>query len=136
MDDDSVGYGQPPRRSRFKRGKSGNPRGRPKGSFRPGTILTKALKEKVAVQENGKRKSITKLQAIMKQAVNRATTGDSKAIQQLINLFRIFEGQIGTDDDPRLAPRAVYVHYVESDGNGRPKDPNCFETDDDGNVIE
>ena len=29
-DDDKVGYGKPPKHSRFQPGRSGNPRGRPK----------------------------------------------------------------------------------------------------------
>ena len=134
MDDDSVGYGKPPRKSRFRRGRSGNPQGRPKGTFAPGTILAKALKEKVVVQENGKRKTITKLQAIMKQAVNRAATGDPKATQQLINLFRIFGDQIGPEADSTLTPVVVQIVGVESDGNGRPKVvEGIVETDEDGN---
>jgi hypothetical protein len=36
MSEYKVGYGKPPRSGQFKRGNSGNPKGRPKGSFETG----------------------------------------------------------------------------------------------------
>jgi hypothetical protein len=54
-DPDAVGYGRPPRSTRFKPGQSGNPKGRPKGVQSLGAILDKALAARVSVQENGRR---------------------------------------------------------------------------------
>jgi hypothetical protein len=51
-----AGYGKPPRHTRFKKGQSGNPRGRPKGSKNLTTLLTEALNEPVIVAENGGRR--------------------------------------------------------------------------------
>ena len=82
-DDESVGYKNPPSNSRFRKGVSGNPRGRPKGSRNLATLMKRALREKVAVQENGKRKLITKSEAIVKQFVNKAASGDLRALTQL-----------------------------------------------------
>jgi hypothetical protein len=59
-----VGYGKPPRHSRFKKGRSGNPHGRPQGSRNMSTLLDRALNEQVVVSENGKRKTITKRDAV------------------------------------------------------------------------
>ena len=53
-DDESayaVGYGKPPRHSRFEPGQSGNPRGRPPGSKNLSSLLKKALDEPVIVVE-------------------------------------------------------------------------------------
>ena len=134
MDDDSItGFANPPQSSRFKKGKSGSPNGRPRGTTSPASALRKALRESVVVHENGKRKRITKLQAIMNQAVNNAARGDAKATQQLINFFRVFGNEV--EDDSRLAPIVVQVIGVESDGNGRPKViEGIIETDEYGNV--
>jgi hypothetical protein len=133
MEDDSIGFAKPPQSSRFKKGKSGNPNGRPRGTMSPGLALRKALREAVVVQENGKRKKITKLQAIMKQAVNNAARGDARAAQQLINLFRVFGNEVA--EDSRLAPTVLQLVGVESDGNGRPKViRGIIETDEYGNV--
>jgi uncharacterized protein DUF5681 len=82
----AVGYGKPPARSRFKRGKSGNPNGRPKGALNFATTLLRTLREKVVINENGKRKEITKLEAAVKQLVNKAASGDLRALTQLIGI--------------------------------------------------
>ena len=42
--DYEVGYGKPPRHSRFVKGRSGNPRGRPPGTKNLKTLLSEALK--------------------------------------------------------------------------------------------
>ena len=81
-----VGYGNPPEHTRFKAGKSGNPRGRPKGTLNMATVLERALREKVVINENGKRKMITKLEAAIKQLVNKAATGDLRALRHLADL--------------------------------------------------
>src|SRR6202030_3462192 len=51
--DYEVGYGKPPRHTRFKKGRSGNPRGRPNGSKNLSTLLSETLSEPVIVAENG-----------------------------------------------------------------------------------
>src|SRR5204862_2500283 len=74
--DYEVGYRKPPRQTRFTKGQSGNPRGRPKGSKNLPTLLTEALNESVVVAENGRRRKITMRQAIIKQLVKRSATAD------------------------------------------------------------
>lgn len=82
----AVGYGKPPQANRFKQGCSGNPKGRPKGSLNVTTVFTKILREKVTINENGKRKIVTKLEAALKQIVNRAAGGDHRAQRLLLDL--------------------------------------------------
>ncbi len=82
----SVGYGKPPAHSRFKKGTSGNPRGRPKGRLDFATVLLKTLREKVVINENGRRTIITKLEASVKQLVNKAAAGDLRALSHLIGI--------------------------------------------------
>lgn len=89
--DESVGYGNPPSRTRFPKGQSGNPRGRPKGTPNMATVLMKALREKVIINENGTRKVITKLEAAVKQLSNKAASGDLRAFQLLAALLRSAE---------------------------------------------
>lgn len=87
----SVGYGKPPMHSRFKKGVSGNPNGRPKGTRNFVTVLLKTLREKVVINENGKRTVITKLEAAVKQLVNKAAAGDLVAVKYLVGITQIAE---------------------------------------------
>ena len=89
----SVGYGRPPRETRFHPGVSGNPRGRPKGAKSLATVLEKTLSERIIVTENGKRKQITKLEAAVKQLTNRAAAGDARSQQLLLGLIQALEAR-------------------------------------------
>jgi hypothetical protein len=86
-----VGFGKPPKQTRFRPGISGNPKGRPKGKRNLATVLEKSLQEKVVINENGMRKVITKLEAAVKQLVNKAAGGDLHALRQLLALARSAE---------------------------------------------
>jgi hypothetical protein len=96
-----VGYGKPPESSRFKAGRSGNPKGRPKGSLNFATVLEQTLRETVVINEDGRRKTITKLEAALKQLTNKAAGGDLGAVKQLCGLIRSAEERIPeTPDTP------------------------------------
>ena len=85
------GYRHPPEKSRFKTGQSGNPHGRPKGALNMATILERTLREPIIIVENGKRITVTKLEAALKQVVNQAASGKLKALQLLATLVRSAE---------------------------------------------
>jgi Family of unknown function (DUF5681) len=90
--DYEVGYGKPPRHTRFEPGRSGNPRGRPPGAKNMKTLLSKALNELVVVTEPGGRRKVSKREAIVTQLVNRSAKADYKAIQILLGMLRDIEG--------------------------------------------
>ena len=104
MGDYEVGYGKPPRHTRFEPGRSGNPRGRPAGSKNLSSLLSKALDEPVIVVENGRRRRIAKRQAIITQLVNRSAQADLKATQLLLTILRDLEGRAdpGAADPDRV----------------------------------
>jgi hypothetical protein len=79
-----IGYGKPPAATQFKPGRSGNPKGRPKGSRNQQTVIAEELNRKIVVVEGGKRKKITKRAAIAKALVNKAVQGDIKAANTLL----------------------------------------------------
>src|SRR6202040_1241509 len=58
-----VGYSQPPVEHQFRKGVSGNPKGRGKGTKNFATIFMTAMTKSVTITENGKRKKISKLAA-------------------------------------------------------------------------
>lgn len=93
MSDDSyeVGYCKPPKATRFRKGKSGNPKGRPKGSPNVLTAIDRAIHETVNINENGKRRTISKLDAAAKQMANKAAQGDQRALGQLLAIAALLD---------------------------------------------
>ena len=87
----TVGYGKPPVQTRFQPGQSGNPQGRRKGAKNWKTHLAAALDERVTVKEGGKQRKITKLEATIKQLVNKSAGADLRAMRMLFGLMQIFE---------------------------------------------
>jgi hypothetical protein len=101
-----VGYGKPPKKKRFKKGQSGNAAGRPKGSKNFLTVLGKALNEQVIVTERGRQRSISKLEAMVTQLVNRAAGGDLTAIQRVGQLALMLEDKkVGDSNSGVIDPR-------------------------------
>jgi len=74
--DYEVGYGKPPLHTRFEKGQSGNPRGRPKGAKNLAALVSDALNKRVVVTENGRRRKIAKRDLVIAQLVNKSATAD------------------------------------------------------------
>ncbi len=56
----------------FKKGASGNPRGRPKGAKNQATLLEAIVNALIPVTENGRKKMISKREAALIQLANKA----------------------------------------------------------------
>ena len=113
-DETAVGYRKPPAKNQFRKGASGNPRGRPKGTRDLASVLAATLSERVTVNENGRRKKITKLEAAVKQLVNRAAAGDARSLQLLLGLKQASEAQPQQPDpsQPSRADAEVIQHLL------------------------
>lgn len=116
--DYDVGYGKPPRHTRFKPGQSGNPKGRPKAARSLDALLTAALNERVMVKENGLRRPISKREVVVKQFVNRATSGDLRAMQALFGLMRSSSEPTGAEP-ATTAPPSVADQQILDDLRAR-----------------
>jgi hypothetical protein len=78
--DYKVGYGRPPKRTRWKKGQCGNPKRRyPKRPRSDLEFIDGHLLRVIDVVENGKRKKTTVLAAIMTQLWLKEIDGDSRA---------------------------------------------------------
>jgi hypothetical protein len=99
-----VGYKNPPEHTRFKKGQSGNPRGRIKGQCNLKTDLVAELREVIQVNEGGTPRRITKQRALLKAMTARAIGGDGRAATVVLNLmFRLLEPEADAPTETRLA---------------------------------
>jgi Family of unknown function (DUF5681) len=101
--DYEVGYGKPPRDAGFKKGQSGNPRGRPPGSKNLTTLLNDALNQRVTITEDGRQRKITKREAVMKQLVNKSASADPRSLKMLLDLMLNLEARARTAGAPTPA---------------------------------
>ena len=93
MADYEVGYGKPPKHSQFKKGVSGNPRGRVKGSSNLSTALQKALSEPVLITVGGEQRTVSRMEAAVIRLADKAAQGD-------INAFRLLSALEQSYQDP------------------------------------
>ncbi len=110
----TVGYGKPPQHARFKPGRSGNPRGRPKGRKNFQTELLEELHEGIAVREGGRRRTVSKQRAMLKTLTAKALQGDARAAALIVNMvFRVLQQDPEPEDDRDLSAedRAILEDY-------------------------
>lgn len=98
---DRTGYKRPPVASRWKKGQSGNPSGRKKGSRNLATDLEAELQEMVVVTEGGKARKISKQRALFKSLVANAIKNDQKAMTNLLGLMGKLPGA-GQQEEPTI----------------------------------
>lgn len=78
-----VGYKRPPVETRFRKGQSGNPKGRPKGAKGFAAELQQELDEIISVREGNHERRLSKRRVIIKRMVEAALKGEPKAIQAI-----------------------------------------------------
>ena len=101
--DYEVGYGKPPKATRFKKGQSGNPKGRPKGAKSFAAMAQEAFTRKIKVTTDGQRREVTIIEAILLQLANNAAKGDPRSMDRAFKLMTMIE-------DARSAQQAEGEH--------------------------
>src|SRR5271163_1397888 len=99
--DYKIGYGKPPRGRPFQKGQSGNPRGPRRKDL--SALLIAALNEPAYVTIDGKRRKITKREAIVTQMVNKSAKADLRATEMLFDMMKEVEQKAGTAAPPEPA---------------------------------
>jgi hypothetical protein len=92
-----VGYRRPPKEHCWKKGQSGNPKGRPPGHRNLAAALTAILHERVSLPVEGAERKMTKLEAVTRQLVDRALGGDPRLINALLAEIHKNEAQAERD---------------------------------------
>ena len=108
-DDYEAGYGKPPKSGMFKKGQSGNPKGRPKGVKNFQTELRSVLRSKVTVTVAGKPKLVSVVGAALMRLREKALKGDQRAIEIVLGYAR----ESSSASDARLRER--HLSKIEQD---------------------
>jgi hypothetical protein len=80
-----VGRGNPPKHTQFRKGTTGNPKGRPKGSKNLSTYIMEAARDHVTATVGGKSRKISKIQATAMQLATKAAGGDQAAMSKFLD---------------------------------------------------
>ena len=118
--EEKPGFANPPSQHRFKRGQSGNPKGRPKGSRNLKTDLAALLKGNVEIIVNGKRRRMTRQEAVLLSLFQKAISKESKAAKTLLDL--VIKLQM-PDDRPEVeaalsqSDRNIVDNYLRRNGH-------------------
>ena len=115
----SIGYKKPPSHTQFKPGQSGNLKGRPKKTDGLEDVLWKELRKRISVTKDGKRQTVSMIELIVKQCLNKAASGDTRAGALVFNLLRFHQN----DDGDKLRAlvqefRTVHARHLASPEDG------------------
>jgi hypothetical protein len=138
--DYEVGYGRPPRETRFRPGQSGNPTGSRKGSTTIGARLRELMNSKVKVAEHGRTRWISRLDVMLRQLTNDAMRGDQRALKLLMEFLHRYGGEVeGTVHSEELTSEDLEIlsDYLRNTGSSN-SDPDVSpkeEEDDDGKGV-
>jgi hypothetical protein len=109
-----IGYKQPPERTRFQPGQSGNPKGRPKHVRNFKTDLREELGEVIPVREGGRDMKISKQRAFIKALVAAAIKGDMRATNALVSFCTKAFGSDQQEEDVIPAPNSEDLEILEA----------------------
>lgn len=120
-----VGYRSPPVETRFKKGQSGNPSGRPKGGQNLKTLFNTILNEEVALRDGSDVRKISKAEAILRSVVVGALRGDTRSLAMLLRLAEQAGGFEDRHDNVQRIERVIVAW----------KEPNTPDNDEEDRLA-
>ncbi len=112
----TVGYKKPPQHSRFKPGRSGNPRGKQKGVRNLGSDVKRTLEVPVRLNEQGRARRVSTQEAALLRLREKALKGDARSLDQFLELAKTFNNSaVESVGDEALAAedQAILDAYAE-----------------------
>ena len=138
--DYEIGFGRPPKSTRFKPGQSGNPRGRPKGAKNFETDLRDQLNERVVIREGDRSRKVTKQQALIASMVNRGIKGEPRLAALSVSTIARYQNLAGNmesadeelTDDELLILRDYVDEVIEqrTESTNKKRDKDALEEED------
>lgn len=110
-EDETVGFGKPPSATRFQKGRSGNPRGRPRNRHRE-IPYDAVLGQMVTIREGGRERRITAAEAFLLQLTQKGFAGDSVAARVSLEAIETARAKRGDEFEQ------LKVIILKSFGNG------------------
>ena len=117
-----VGRGNPPKHTQFRKGQSGNKKGRPKGSKNLSTYIMEAARDHVTATVGGRTRKISKIQATAMQLATKAAGGNQAAMGKFLDWVDEIETRVAVKPTqfPLSAPdievlRAAYERMKQCD---------------------
>ena len=120
MTEKKSGYKNPPAEHQFKKGQSGNPKGRPKGRKNLKSIFEKTAQKKITLSANGKEVKVTLLEATITRLFEKAMKGDARSIDtvmkhaQSLHLYEDHGEQNETFSSDDAAILATYENRLKN----------------------
>ncbi|SRR6185312_5370532 len=84
--DYSVGYGKPPRATRFKPGTSGNANGRRNGSKNLKTLIKEAMTARIMIQEGAISRRVSKIEGVVMRQLQSALKGNDRSAMAALKM--------------------------------------------------
>jgi hypothetical protein len=106
--------GNPPKHTQFRKGTSGNPRGRPKGSKNFATYLMEAARDQVSATVGGRTRTISKLQATTMQLATKAAGGDQAAMGRFLDWVDEIETRAASVKPTQFPLRAPDIEVIRA----------------------
>lgn len=117
LGDHEIGYGRPPKKSQFKKGQSGNPRGRKKVRKDFGAVLNELMDKKVPVRIDGKIVQMSGRDAMVHNLFSKAMTGN---LRDMVAFTKFMEATAPAALDPDPPPRNRIVYHFQDVRDGQP----------------
>src|SRR5258707_14621982 len=107
-DSNEIGYGKPPKANQFRKGRTGNPRGKRQGEENTISAFKRIVSKRVKINDGEKVRTITLAEAVILKNCNAAVQKDPFAMS---NIFRLAEeaGEFVDITDAKQVGRPLLV---------------------------
>jgi hypothetical protein len=93
-----IGYGKPPKQARWKKGQSGNPKGRPRRDRNVGALVAALLTQRIVVRTGKTTKRRSRLEHLVHRLFEQALEGDPRLMKMALDEARKEEARHESDE--------------------------------------